>query len=110
MNETTSARRTDDSEGPVTTLLRVGETGAGHRTPETTERLRALRVEAAMRAVPEGIDATSTLEDAEERMDEDGVNWLPVVTHGHLVGLITRLDIRQALAARPAAPGRTSRR
>jgi CBS domain-containing protein len=59
--------------------------------------MRTIRVRSAMKPVPVGIPTSATLEEAEERMDHDGVNWLPVVERGRLVGLITRLDLRQAV-------------
>ncbi|MCI4340325.1 MAG: CBS domain-containing protein [Thermoplasmata archaeon] len=85
--------------GSVTNVLRVGS--AIHRPAEPSTLLRAVRVRAAMKPVPDGIAASATLEEAEDRMDRDGVNWLPVVDEqGRLVGLITRLDLRQAQAPR----------
>jgi len=110
VSETSSGRRSDEADAPVTTLLRVGGTPSGHRASEAAERLRTLRVAAAMKSVPKGIDSTSTLQEAEERMDDDGVNWLPVVERGRLVGLITRLDIRQALAGHAGSSGGSARR
>ena len=91
----------DSAVGSVTTLLRVGST-ATHRPNAAAERLRSVRVETAMKPVPNGIEPTASLEEAEERMDAAGVNWLPVVESGRTVGLITRLDIRQAVTT--AAP------
>ena len=91
-------RRSDNSGKAVTTLLRVGPAASAHRAGESVVRMRSVRVRAAMKAVPRGIPSTTTLEEAEEQMDAAGVNWLPVLDHGRLVGLITRLDIRQALA------------
>jgi len=65
--------------------------------------MRSLHVRDALKTVPSGIPSTATLEEAEERMDADGVNWLPVIDRGRLVGLITRLDIRQALSIHAVA-------
>jgi len=110
VNETTPTHRGERTGGSVTTLLRVGGAAAGHRSSETTDRKRNLRVRIAMKSVPLGIDSSASLEQAEEQMDEAGVNWLPVVEQGRLVGLITRLDIRQTLDSHPAGSSRISLR
>ncbi len=105
MNEATTARRPGSAGAAVTNVLRVA--GApGPRVQWVGERMRTVRVRSAMKAVPEGISSMATLEEAEERMDAEGVNWLPVVDNDRLVGLITRLDLRLALVTHP---GPTSR-
>jgi len=97
VNDAARGRRSVGSGEAISTLLRVGATPAGHRAGD--EKARTLQVRFAMKPVPVGIPSKATLEDAEERMDAEGVNWLPVVDRGRLVGLLTRLDIRQARAS-----------
>jgi CBS domain-containing protein len=88
--------RNDGASGTVHTVLRVGGNGPARHGLEVRDRMRSVQVRAAMKSVPTGIPSSASLEEAEERMDSDGVNWLPVIDRGRLVGLITRLDIRQA--------------
>ena len=86
-------------------VLRLGS--VVHRPVVSPTPLRAIRVRSAMKPVPEGIVASATLEEAEDRMDREGVNWLPVVEDdGRLIGLITRLDLRQAQSTHPIAHSR----
>lgn len=48
---------------------------------------------------PVTIDAGATAHEAAREIAEGGHNRLPVVEHGQLVGVVTRVDVLQALAA-----------
>ncbi len=47
---------------------------------------------------PETIEASAPVADAAKRIAASGHNRLPVVEHGRLVGVVTRVDVLQALA------------
>lgn len=48
---------------------------------------------------PVTIEASATAHEAAREIAEGGHNRLPVVEHGQLVGVVTRVDVLQALAA-----------
>ena len=65
------------------------------------ERLRkAVAATAAemMTADPVTVDASASVREAARIIAEQGHNRLPVVEHGRLVGIVTRVDVLQALA------------
>ncbi|MTD47073.1 CBS domain-containing protein [Conexibacter sp. W3-3-2] len=65
------------------------------------ERLRktfAARVEDLMTADPDTIESTATVREAAKLIAGSGHNRLPVVEHGRFVGLVTRVDVLDALA------------
>ena len=65
------------------------------------DRLRkavAARVEEMMTPDPITIEATASVHEAGRMIAEQGHNRLPVVEHGRLVGLVTRVDVLQALS------------
>ena len=47
---------------------------------------------------PVTVDATASVREAARIIAEEGHNRLPVVEHGRLVGVVTRVDVLQALA------------
>ncbi|MCW3014995.1 MAG: domain containing rane protein [Solirubrobacterales bacterium] len=47
---------------------------------------------------PETIDAAASVQEAAKVIARTGHNRLPVVEHGRLVGVVTRVDVLQALA------------
>src|SRR3954449_11256997 len=65
------------------------------------ERLRkaiASKARDMMTADPVTVAPESTVQEAARLIAEEGHNRLPVVEHGQLVGLVTRVDVLQALA------------
>jgi len=65
------------------------------------ERLRKATASTAgdmMTEDPVTVDATATVREAARIIAEEGHNRLPVVEHGRLVGVVTRVDVLQALA------------
>ena len=68
------------------------------RFEERLKKAVASRVEDMMTADPVTIAPTATVHDAGRAIAEAGHNRLPVVEHGRLVGLVTRVDVLQALA------------
>ncbi len=65
------------------------------------ERLRkavAAKAEDMMTAEPVTVDADASVRQAAGIIAEEGHNRLPVVQHGRLVGVVTRVDVLQALA------------
>jgi CBS domain-containing protein len=77
-------------------------TVAAHRPSAARREPGAVRVRRVMRPVPDGIDPGATLQEAEDKMDQHGVNWLPVTEDGRCVGILTLQDIRRAQRPRPA--------
>lgn len=65
------------------------------------ERLRkavASGVSEMMTEDPITIEPTASVRDAAKLISQKGHNRIPVVEHGRLVGLVTRVDVLQALA------------
>jgi CBS domain-containing protein len=65
------------------------------------ERLRKATAATAadmMTAEPVTVDRTASVREAARIIAEEGHNRLPVVEHGRLVGVVTRIDVLQALA------------
>lgn len=65
------------------------------------QRLRkaiAGRASDMMTADPVTVDASASVREAARIIAEQGHNRLPVVEHGRLVGVVTRVDVLQALA------------
>jgi len=66
------------------------------------ERLRKATASTAqdmMTADPVTIESSAAVKDAARIIAEEGHNRLPVTDHGRLVGIVTRVDVLQALAA-----------
>lgn len=55
-----------------------------------------------MTANPASISPEASIQDAEILMEERNIRRLPVVSHGQLVGIVTRGDIREAKAIQQA--------
>lgn len=53
-----------------------------------------------MSADPDTVDADATVEEAARIISRAGHNRLPVVEHGRLVGVVTRVDVLEALVGR----------
>jgi CBS domain-containing protein len=65
------------------------------------ERLRkavAAQASEMMTADPVTVEASASVHEAAGIIAEEGHNRLPVVEHGRLVGVVTRVDVLQALA------------
>ena len=58
----------------------------------------ATRAAEMMTDDPVTIDVTASVRDAARIIADEGFNRLPVVEHGRLVGIVTRVDVLQALA------------
>ena len=52
-----------------------------------------------MTADPDTVDVDTSIDDAARLIHEAGHNRLPVVEHGRLVGVVTRIDVLDALTA-----------
>lgn len=66
------------------------------------ERLRKAVASTAsemMTEDPVTVDASASVREAARIIADEGHNRLPVVEHGRLVGVVTRVDVLQALAA-----------
>jgi CBS domain-containing protein len=61
----------------------------------------AATAEDMMTSDPITIEAGATVERAARTIAERKHNRLPVIEHGRLVGVVTRLDVLDALTARP---------
>jgi CBS domain-containing protein len=69
-----------------------------HRFEEKLRKAFAATAKDMMTADPDTVDAAATVRDAAKAIASSGHNRLPVVEHGRLVGVVTRLDVLQALA------------
>lgn len=69
-----------------------------HRFEEKLRKAFAATAKDMMTADPDSVDAAATVQDAAKRISSSGHNRLPVVEHGRLVGVVTRVDVLQALA------------
>lgn len=65
---------------------------------ERVKKASAARAEDLMTADPVTVESTSTVKQAASIIANQGHNRLPVVDHGRFVGLVTRVDVLQALA------------
>src|SRR6478672_2886866 len=66
------------------------------------ERLRKATASSAqdmMTEDPVTIEASASVKEAARIIAEEGHNRLPVIEHGRLVGIVTRVDVLQSLAA-----------
>lgn len=73
------------------------------------ERGEATAVSAVMRDEPSVLEATMPLQDAIERVEEAEGRTLPVARRGRLVGLLTRQNLGEVIAAREALGHRPHR-
>jgi CBS domain-containing protein len=69
-----------------------------HRFEERLKKAFASTVSDMMTADPVTVGPDQTVQQAARIIAEEGHNRLPVVEHGQLVGLVTRVDVLQALA------------
>jgi CBS domain-containing protein len=81
----------DQRTGPVARLL-------GRHEREETRKFGARLASDAMTRPAITIERHSPVAAAAEQMVEHGVNRLPVVQQGHLVGIVTRADLVRAFA------------
>jgi CBS domain-containing protein len=68
------------------------------RFEERLKKAVASQVEEMMTEDPITIAPTASVHEAGKTIAEVGHNRLPVIEHGRLVGLVTRVDVLQALA------------
>jgi Zn-dependent protease len=90
-------------DGQIIGLVSVSDVQRVAPERWATTPLRAIMTPAASLAV---VGPESTLQEAAARLDERGVNQLPVVRNGALVGMLSRSDLLRflRLGAEPAAP------
>jgi len=69
-----------------------------HRFEERLRKAFAGSAQDMMTEDPETIDAEASVQEAARLIARSGHNRLPVVQHGRLVGVVTRVDVLQALA------------
>jgi CBS domain-containing protein len=68
---------------------------------ERVKKAFASNVEDMMTADPITVEADASVEEAARLISEHKHNRLPVVEHGRLVGVVTRVDVLDALTAAP---------
>lgn len=68
-----------------------------HRFEDRIRKAFASKVEDMMTADPITVDADAPIEDAAALIAKHRHNRLPVVEHGRFVGVVTRLDVLEAL-------------
>jgi CBS domain-containing protein len=68
-----------------------------HRFEDRIKKAFASKVEDMMTADPITVDADASIEDAAALIAKHRHNRLPVVEHGRFVGVVTRLDVLEAL-------------
>jgi CBS domain-containing protein len=68
-----------------------------HRFEDRIKKAFASKVEDMMTADPITVDADAPIEDAAALIAKHRHNRLPVVEHGRFVGVVTRLDVLEAL-------------
>ncbi len=68
-----------------------------HRFEERLQRATASKASDMMTEDPVTIEPTATLQEAGRTMSHRKHNRLPVVEHGRLVGVVTRVDVLDAL-------------
>jgi CBS domain-containing protein len=81
----------------------------GHSDPTERRRLSAQTAVQAMSAPAVTIGPDRTLREAAAIMLDRGINRLPVVSDGHLVGILTRADLVRAYVRRDEETLRTIR-
>jgi CBS domain-containing protein len=69
-----------------------------HRYEERLRKAFAATANDMMTDDPDTVDAAASIQDAAKIIARSGHNRLPVVEHGRLVGVVTRVDVLQALA------------
>src|SRR4051812_28145339 len=91
------------ADGQIVGLVRVSDVQRVPPERWTTTSLRAIMTPAASLAV---VEPQHSLQEAAARLDERGVNQLPVVRNGALVGMLSRADVGRflRLGAEPARP------
>lgn len=73
--------------------------GPVKRFEERFRKAIAATVEDMMTADPITVDSDTSVQDAAKVIAERRHNRLPVVEHGRLVGVVTRLDVLEALVS-----------
>lgn len=68
-----------------------------HRFEDRLRKAFASKVSDMMSAEPDTIDVDATVEEAARTIASKRHNRLPVVEHGRYVGVVTRLDVLEAL-------------
>ncbi len=77
------------------------------RLPEVCrEVLQTTRVREAMSSRPITVDSTASLDEAIRSLVDHGINRLPVLKDGALVGIVTRHDLLAGAAGASAAPAK----
>lgn len=71
-----------------------------HHFEDRLRKAFAASAKDMMTADPDTVDADATVEEAGRTIARAGHNRLPVVEHGRLVGVVTRVDVLEALVGR----------
>jgi CBS domain-containing protein len=71
------------------------------RFEERLKKAVASRVEDLMTADPTTIESSAGVHEAGRLIASSGHNRLPVIEHGRLVGVVTRIDVLEALTREP---------
>ncbi|MEA2320197.1 MAG: hypothetical protein QOD81_47 [Solirubrobacteraceae bacterium] len=71
------------------------------RFEERLKKAVASRVEDLMTAEPTTIESSAGVQEAGRLIARSGHNRLPVIEHGRLVGVVTRVDVLEALTREP---------
>ena len=95
------------SESIVASLLKTGEDVRSGAAPDPGYRLRRLRVRRYMQPAPMAVDPEMSIAEVGERMRALGVDCLPVVEGGRLVGVVRWRDLEALLDLRGASGSET---
>lgn len=88
----------ESPRGMLDLLLAAGGKGGEKLIERYMDRMRRAKVSEAMSKKPVTIEEDATLGEAVSLIRQYGVNRLPVVKDGRLVGVLTRLDVLEILA------------
>ena len=93
-----------EADAFISGLLRAGVVARVTGGTGADPGQEALRVRRLMRAPPPALDPEAPLGDAERLFHACDAEWLPVMEHGQLVGVLRHRDVTRELLR--AAPGR----